>query len=136
MTPSSAWVPAAVREGDKRCVDCQLGATPPRQAIGHDFYAAVVLANEVHIQVPDKQVQSDRRPSFFAHARSSTLERAAPRPHNAGARASGEVVAARIEVCTATVWQKSITEAGELCGTGCLGRAVTPTRTPAGWDGW
>ena len=107
-TPSSACDAGSSKRGDKRCVDCQLGATPQRQAIGDDFYAAVVLATRVHIQVSDGRVPGDRRPSFSANARSNTLETAAPRlRQNAGARARSEVVAARIEVCMATASGRS-----------------------------
>ncbi|CAE7363592.1 unnamed protein product, partial [Symbiodinium sp. KB8] len=99
-TPSSAWEAGSSAGRDKRCVDCELGATAQRQAIGDDFHAAVVLASRLHIHVPDKHVQS------AAHAR--------------GVHSNG-------------IWQKSVAGAGEVCATGWLRKAVTPTRTPAGW---
>ena len=41
-TPSSAWEAGSSNRGEKLCVDCQLGATPQRQA--------VVLAIWVYMQ--------------------------------------------------------------------------------------
>ena len=93
---------AVIKRGDERDVDCKLGAAPQRQAIGDDLNASVVLASWVDIQVLDKHIESDHCPSFSAHRCSSTLKGAAPRPQKAGARASGEVVTTRIEVCAAT----------------------------------
>ena len=75
--------------GDKRGVDCKLGTTPQRQAIGDDLNASVVLACWLDGQVRDKHVERDRYASFSAHTSSGTLERASPGPQNAGRRQGG-----------------------------------------------
>ena len=99
-------------------------ATPQRQAIGDDFYVAVVLA----IRVP-RQAGSERPPPQLLCTRAQQLVREG-RPAPAKCRSAGKRRSGRRQdrgVHGNGIWQKSVAGAGEVLRS-WLGSATLPVR--------